>query len=324
MTEMTKNERKCVRYLTQELSTAAKAIFEIELTLDHELKATFDNYKLIWDNYPESLKAYEAQKDLQLESQNILRTQRSKPNVIRRVAYSLAACVLLFIAFGYFSHSDELSYTNQVTTSKGQRQTVYLPDSSLVILNASSEIQYNSDFNIKRQVYVKGEAYFDVTHNKEIPFVVHTEDLNITVLGTAFNVNTVLDNKSVSLERGKVNVLIKKSQNSLNLLPREELIYNTKTSDVTKRNFNVTKTLAWKDNMLILDNLIFKDALYKINNFYGVSFKITDEEINQKRLTGAFKEQDLEAFIHSIEFIADVEIKKVNHNEYLITQNHED
>ncbi len=324
MTEMTKNERKCVRYLTQELSTAAKAIFEIELTLDHELKATFDNYKLIWDNYPESLKAYEAQKDLQLESQDIHRTQRSKRNVIRRVAYSLAACVLLFITYGYFSHSDELSYKNQVTTSKGQRQTVYLPDSSLVILNASSEIQYNSDFNTKRWVYIKGEAYFDVTHNKEIPFVVHTEDLNITVLGTAFNVNTVLDNKSVSLERGKVNVLIKKSQNSLNLLPKEELIYNTKTSDVTKRNFNVTKALAWKDNMLILDNLIFKDALYKINNFYGVRFKITDEEINQKKITGAFKEQDLEEFIHSIEFIADVKMKKINHNEYLITQNHED
>ncbi|WP_179334107.1 FecR family protein [Winogradskyella costae] len=324
MMEMTKNEKKCVRYLTQELSTAAKAIFEIELTLDHELKATFNNYKLIWDNYPESLKAYEAQKDLQLESQDIYRTQRSKRNVIYRVAYSLAACVILFITYGYFSHSDELSYKNQVTTSKGQRQAVYLPDSSLVILNASSEIQYNSDFNTKRRVYIKGEAYFDVTHNKEIPFVVHTEDLNITVLGTAFNVNTVLDNKSVSLERGKVNVLIKTSKNSLNLLPEEELIYNTKTSDVTKRNFNVTKTLAWKDNMLILDNLIFKDALYKINNFYGVSFKITDEEINQKMITGAFKEQDLEEFIHSIEFIADVEIKKVNHNEYLIIQNHED
>jgi len=76
--------------------------------------------------------------------------------------------------------------------------------------------------------------------------------------------------------------------------------------------------------MLILDNLIFKHALYKINNFYGVSFKITDEKINQKKITGAFKEQNIDEFINSIEFIADVKIKKVNPNEYLITQNHED
>jgi len=324
MINMTKNERKCVRYLTHELSTAARAVFEIELTLDYELKTMYDNYKLIWDNYPDSLKEYDEHKEIQLKSKTVLRNKNRKRKVINHVSFSLAAITLIFIAYGYFLPSNELSYTNQITTNKGQRQTVYLPDSSLVILNALSEIKYNSDFKNQRSVYVKGEAYFDVTHNENIPFIVHTEDLNITVLGTAFNVSTVFDNKSVSLERGKVNVLIKASKNSLNLLPKEELIYNTKTSDVTKRNFNITKTLAWKENMLILDNLIFKHALYKINNFYGVSFKITDEKINQKKITGAFKEQNIDEFINSIEFIADVKIKKVNPNEYLITQNHED
>ena len=324
MINMTKNERKCVRYLTHELSTAARAVFEIELTLDYELKTTYENYKLVWDNYPASLKEYPGQEEIQLKSKAVLSNKNQKRKVINSLTFSLAAITLIFIAYGYFSPSNELSYTNQVTTNKGQRQTVYLPDSSLVVLNALSEIKYNSDFKNQRRVYVKGEAYFDVTHNEKIPFIVHTEDLNITVLGTAFNVSTVFDNKSVSLERGKVNVLIKASKNSLNLLPKEELIYNTKTSDVTKRNFNITKALAWKENMLILDNLIFKRALYKINNFYGVSFKITDEKINQKKITGAFKEQNIDEFINSIEFIADVKIKKVNHNEYLITQNHED
>ncbi|WP_225036580.1 FecR family protein [Winogradskyella sp. SM1960] len=324
MINMTKNERKCVRYLAQEMSTATKAIFEIELTLDHELKATYENYKLIWDNYPVSLNEYHEHNEVQLKPKAVQRPIKRKRNVINRIAFSLAAVGLIVVTYSYFLPSSALSYINQVATGKGQRQTVYLPDSSLVILNASSEIKYNSDFKNKRHVFITGEAYFDVTHNKEIPFVVHTEDLNITVLGTAFNVNTVLENKSVSLERGKVNVFIKKSQNSLNLLPKEELIYNIKTSDVTKRNFNVTKALAWKDNMLILDNLIFKDALYKINNYYGVSFKITDAKINQKRITGAFKEQNIDEFINSIEFIADVKIKKINPNEYLITQNHED
>ncbi|WP_179349821.1 FecR family protein [Winogradskyella pacifica] len=324
MINMTKNERKCVRYLTHELSTAARAVFEIELTLDYELKTTYDNYKLIWDNYPDSLKEYDEHKEIQLKSKTVLRNKNRKRKVINHVSFSLAAITLIFIAYGYFLPSNELSYTNQITTNKGQRQTVYLPDSSLVILNALSEIKYNSDFKNQRSVYVKGEAYFDVTHNENIPFIVHTEDLNITVLGTAFNVSTVFDNKSVSLERGKVNVLIKTSKNSLNLLPKEELIYNTKTSDVTKRNFNITKALAWKDNMLILDNLIFKHALYKINNFYGVRFKITDEDINQKKITGAFKEQNIDEFINSIEFIADVKIKKVNTNTYLIAQKNED
>ncbi|PNW27306.1 hypothetical protein BKP44_13755 [Formosa algae] len=163
--------------------------------------------------------------------------------------------------------------------------------------------------------------FFDVTHNEEKPFIVHTTNLDVQVLGTAFNVNTSTSNKIVSLERGKVNVLFKDSNNQLTLSPNEQLIYNNTTNDITKKNFNAIEVLGWKDEMLILDKTPFIEAIKKLNQFYGVTFRLKDKTLESKKITGAFKGLDIKGVISSLEFIANITIVPIHKNEYLIIGN---
>ncbi|WP_317045318.1 FecR family protein [Formosa algae] len=251
-----------------------------------------------------------------LVSLKLLNKNRPK----KYVAISAFALVILTISF-FVYHSQGINYTNQIVTEKGERRSLYLPDSTLVVLNSLSEIHYPNAFKKTRDVFVNGEVFFDVTHNEEKPFIVHTTNLDVQVLGTAFNVNTSTSNKIVSLERGKVNVLFKDSNNQLTLSPNEQLIYNNTTNDITKKNFNAIEVLGWKDEMLILDKTPFIEAIKKLNQFYGVTFRLKDKTLESKKITGAFKGLDIKGVISSLEFIANITIVPIHKNEYLIIGN---
>ncbi len=300
------------------MSETESSIFEFELTLDNELKDLFNDYKEIWDNYPLSNNP-EAQ-TVKRDIHNVNRIGRnSRKGYLKYGKYGIAATVVLFAAIWLIPFRNETSaYVNHRHAGKGQRLTIYLPDSSRVILNSESEIKYADHFVKTREVWLTGEAFFDVVHNASIPFVVHTCDLEVTVLGTSFDVNAYTPVQTVSLERGKVNVLFKKSRDRISLLPGEQLVWNSKSHEVIKRNFDKNRVTAWKDNTLIFDDINFGEAINNINKFYGVNFIIGDKFIMDQHITGAFKDQNLKEFIASIKFIANVEINETSPNNYVI------
>lgn len=324
MLNVSQKEKKCVRYLACEMSKAERSVFEIEMSLDNDLRAVFENFKSIWINYPNS----------ELPKQTIsfeeILLQYNKPekhkseNVSTKKKVVLSMAFLLVFCLGlYFIGMKQPEYTNHRIAPKGQRLTFILPDSSTVILNSGSEFKYSSDFKEQRAIWLKGEAFFKVTKNNNSPFVVHTNDFKVKVLGTEFNINSNTINQTVSLAKGKVNIVFKESKDEINLIPNEELVWNAKTKAVIKRNFDVNKVSAWKDNILLLDDEKFEDALPKINQFYGVNFIIKDSAIANQRIKGAFKNQTIDEFITSLEFISDVSIKKTIQNNIEITKRHE-
>jgi len=127
----------------------------------------------------------------------------------------------------------------------------------------------------------------------------------------------------VSLATGKVNVVLKASNDEVNLLPNEQLTYSATTHEITKQNFNPEKAMAWKENILLLDNLSLKNALPKINDFFGVQFSIIDKTLENQRITGAFKDQNIEEFISSMEFITNVKVITKKPHHYLIIASNE-
>jgi len=324
MLNVSQKEKKCVRYLACEMSKAERSVFEIELSLDDDLRAVFENFKTIWINYP-SCKLPERT----ISFEEIL-NQYNKPEKLKSVKVSIKKKAVLSMAFllvfclgPYFIGMKQSEYTNHRIAPKGQRLTFILPDSSTVILNSGSEVKYSSDFGEQRAIWLVGEAFFKVTKNVNAPFVVHTNDFNVKVLGTEFNINSNTIDQTVSLAKGKVNIVFKESKDEINLIPNEELVWNAKTKVVIKRNFDVNKVAAWKDNILFLDDEKFEDAIPKINRFYGVNFIIKDVVIANKRIKGAFKNQTIDEFITSLEFISDVSITKTIHNNIEITKRHE-
>ncbi|MFV5695951.1 FecR family protein [Flavobacterium sp. LB3P122] len=306
------------------MSKAERSVFEIELSLDDDLLAVFENFKTIWISYPNS----ELPKRT-ISFEEIL-NKYNKPEKVKSVKVSIKKKAVLSMAFllvfclgFYFIGMTQSEYTNHRIALKGQRLTFILPDSSTVILNSGSEVKYSSDFGKQRDIWLEGEAFFKVTKNINSPFIVHTNDFNVKVLGTEFNVSSTIVNQTVSLAKGKVHVLLKESKDEINLIPNEELVWNSKTKVVIKRNFDVNKVSAWKDNILILDDEKFKDALLKINQFYGVNFIIKDAVIANQHIKGAFKNLTIDEFITSLEFISDVTIIKTIQNNIEITKYHE-
>lgn len=324
MLNVSQKEKKCVRYLVNEMSKAERSVFEIELSLDNDLLANFEDFKTIWINYPNS----ELPKVTTSFGQIIKKYNKPEKKKLGKGSLNykvLLSTALLFIfcTIFYFVAIPNSEYTNHKIASKGERLTFTLPDSSTVILNSGSEVKYSSDFGKQRNIWLKGEAFFKVTKNINSPFNVHTTDFDVKVLGTEFNVNSSVLNQKISLVKGKVNVLLKESKDEINLMPNEELVWNAKTKCVIKRNFDVNKILAWKDNILLLDDVKIEDALAKINQFYGVNFVIKDAVIANRHIKGAFKNQSIDEFITSLEFILDVSITKTSQNNFEIAKYHE-
>ncbi|MGO4819012.1 FecR family protein [Flavobacterium sp. W22_SRS_FP1] len=306
------------------MSKGERSVFEIELSLDDNLLAIFKNFQTIWISYPNSEfpKKTVSFEDLINRSNKPQRLQLKKASIKKILVFSVAVLVVFGIG-SLFIRVPQSEYTNQRIAGKGQRLSIILPDSSTVILNSGSKVKYSSDFGKERAIWLEGEAFFKVTKNTKSPFIVHTNDFDVKVLGTEFNINSTTLNQTVSLAKGKVNVLLKESTDEINLLPNEELVWNAKTKAIIKRNFDISKALAWKENILLLDDMKIEDAISKINLFYGVNFVIKDSAIAKQHIKGAFKDQTIDEFITSLEFISDVSITRTSKNNMEITKHNE-
>ncbi|MCG9793534.1 FecR family protein [Flavobacterium algicola] len=306
------------------MSIADRCMFELELTLDDSLKAIYDDYRYVWNSYPVAGTEITTPtfKEVQEKLNNNKIPLKSTIFSISHTLFALTAILICMVAF-YTNIPTSSQFNILKVADKGQRLTFTLPDSSIVVLNSESSVKYSNNFKDHRDVWLAGEAYFNVIKNPNAPFTVHTEDLNIEVLGTEFTVNSETVNKTIALKKGKVKVSLKESNDEIYLLPSEELIFNSNTKTVLKRRFDVEKAMAWKDNILLLEDEEFQEAKDKMNRFYGVNFIIKDKEIASQRITGIFKGQDLNEFISSLEFITNCQIIKNNSNNYLISKSNE-
>ncbi len=164
----------------------------------------------------------------------------------------------------------KISY-NTIETPKGGKYQIILPDGSKVWLNAASSLRFPSAFTgKKRDVELNGEAYFEVTKNKQLPFRVHTRDMNIVVTGTAFNVMAYNDERfsATTLVEGSVD--IKNTSRKLSLTPGEQAVNNDGTS-LIKNEVDVEQYIAWKNGLFQFNNTDIQSVMRQIGRWYDVS-----------------------------------------------------
>ncbi|WP_276166398.1 FecR family protein [Zobellia alginiliquefaciens] len=326
--EISKEDIECARRLAGEMeSNQEQSMFEVKLLLDDSVSELYQDYKLLWDAYPKPLLHLNKNKFA-----NRLRNEvNSKPkkrtivlNTKNKMWLAVAATILLALFVSRLLTGTDSRYTNHITALKGERTQITLPDHSTVTLNSEAQIKYPEMFGTKsREVWVEGEAYFDITKDVDRPFRVRANGFVIEVLGTKFNVNDKGTITKVSLESGKVKVKLKESGDEIRLEPKEELIWNSETGEVIKRNFDISKTTSWKDNILVLNGLPLQKALADINSFYGVDFSVGDSLVGAKEINGAFENQSLDDFIQTLAFIADVKITPISDNKFSISPSDE-
>jgi len=177
---------------------------------------------------------------------------------------------------------------NTLRVPRGREFDILLADGTRVWLNAESELKYPVQFvGGKRQIYLKGEAYFDVTPNKEKVFIVHSYDQQVKVYGTEFCVNSYNQNeiKTVLVE-GSVGVKANSKGVEAKLKPGELGLANLVTGEMDVKKVNVRPYIAWKDGDFVFENESLENIMMRLERWYNVKVFFMNEECKQFRFTG--------------------------------------
>lgn len=217
---------------------------------------------------------------------------------------------------------------HELNAVSGMRKLFVLDDGTRLWLNSGSSLKYPSRFRgNKREVYLQGEAYFEVAHNAQIPFIVHAGKLSTKVLGTSFNIRAYKDDTDVrvTLFTGKVEVIREinpKEMNKLILLPKQEATYRKDGGSLIKTTVNnsiINHHSAWKDGKLIFDETPVSEVLKRLSLAYDVKFILADEKINGCTITGSFNvDQNIEEILKSISISMDGKFVRAA-NEFTLT-----
>lgn len=205
---------------------------------------------------------------------------------------------------------------NKIIVPKGGEYTLCLSDGSKVWINSDSELRFPARFSEdERLVYISGEAYFEVSHS-EIPFKVVYNDMEIQVLGTAFNVMAYEDEPMVetTLVRGSVRVNIGDTNaKSVLLEAGEQLGYSEKSKKIKKKTVNVNNYIAWKDKTFVFADETIDVIARKLSRWYNVEIDIISPEISKEVFFGVLPKYE------NISSILDM-LKKVKDIDYEITK----
>jgi ferric-dicitrate binding protein FerR (iron transport regulator) len=175
-------------------------------------------------------------------------------------------------------------------TPRGEKSMVKLPDGSEVWLNANSRLVYNSFSSNHRQVELKGEAFFKVARNEKAPFVVKTNECDIEVLGTTFNVMAYdeFGRKEITLLTGKVNVQTENAEQVLS--PGQALILRDDQIRVVE--VSATEASAWVENKFNFRNIPLTELMKRLENWYDVDITLENKSGKEVNFTGTFKNEE--------------------------------
>lgn len=222
------------------------------------------------------------------------------------------------------SVSDNEMVYNTVVVPFGKRTQITLSDNSQVWLNSGSKLIYPARFaSDKREVYLEGEAIFEVTHNKEYPFHVLTHDVEVKVLGTVFDLSAYLDEKITRtvLEQGSVEM--KSNSNSLfgssktTLVPGTMGTYNSGSNGITQTQVDTKLYTSWREGYISCEKQSLGDIIKKISRYYNVSINLNDKSLANETFTGNLDLRNSAVQVLSV--IAEVvNIKIENYNNQII------
>lgn len=210
----------------------------------------------------------------------------------------LAAVLAIAITCGTYAYKSEIKKIRQamntITVPAGQRVNLTLPDETNVWLNACSEMKYPAAFTgDKREITLNGEAYFEVTHNADKPFIVQTNKCNIEVLGTKFNVEAYNDSKDfcTSLLEGSVKIVEReKPSDNLILTPNQQAtLVNGHLSSEPIADFDLFR---WKEGLICFRNMHFKELMTRFEKCYGIHIIIENTNLADYVCSGKFRISD--------------------------------
>lgn len=224
--------------------------------------------------------------------------------------YWAAIAVLLLISLlsvAWWQSNADTSYQ----TAYGKIQEIRLPDGSAVTLNGHSMLRVANHLadNPVREVWLDGEAFFAIAKRHGAKFIVHTATAQVEVLGTEFNVNSRQEQTYVVLNEGKVQ-LTATNQPAVMMQPGDMATVTPTSSQIQVKRVAPALYDAWKESYLILDGKSLPEIISSLQDTFGVTIKLDDAQLTQKKLTGKLQTRVIEDCIDNLALILDAEVKK--------------
>ncbi len=204
-------------------------------------------------------------------------------------------------------------------TMAGEQKTIWLSDSSMVVLNENSSLRYASTFDSdQRNVELSGEAYFEVERDESRPFIIETPSSLVEVLGTSFNVKD-LEGDSVAevfvasgkvAFSGKEDEKNKKSAKKVVLEANDKAQLNKKHHELKKILERDLNALAWKTGKLIFEGDAMKKVIEDLSKFYSIQIKLGNPSFESCKLSASFENQPIEEVIEVIKLTYDLEVQQ--------------
>ncbi len=208
-----------------------------------------------------------------------------------------------------------------VFSNYGELKEVILPDSSHVTLNGNSKLTYIDvwDANKTREVWLEGEAFFNVTKKTgtgQAKFLVHAEDVTIEVVGTSFNVTNRKANTKVILSTGSIKLHFDNISNvkEIDMKPGDYIEYSKTDSKITKKKVNPDIYSYWTSHKLMFDDISLLELTQIIQETYGVHVEIKDSGLNTKRIKIAAPTNNVDVLFKTLEKLFNLDIKRDGNN----------
>ncbi|MGY8916602.1 MAG: FecR family protein, partial [Flavobacteriales bacterium] len=269
---------------------------DISQVYSEVLKSNFE--QSIAKTYPEPTSIYQPKSDKTFDT--------NYPKIAATVILLICLGVVVFNFLQNTNQQKVISYA----TAQGEQLNLSLPDGTEVSLNVASRLeQLPFEDKDKREVRLEGEGYFQVAKDKIHPFEIQTQDINILVVGTAFNVNSYPKDNTVAIAvtEGIVQVSFLQAGKSIEeTLTQGQLL----SIDKNSQSYSVRDSedpVFWREKVLHFKQTDFSQVINSLERWYNADLAVTDSSLYQIKITGQFKNKSLEEVIESIGYLTNRE-----------------
>ncbi|WP_270488516.1 FecR family protein [Butyricimonas synergistica] len=201
------------------------------------------------------------------------------------------------------SPKQDIQY-HELATPRGGEYKITLPDGTFIHLNAGTKLKFPTRFNTsKREIFLSGEAYFEVAKDNARPFYVITNIAKIKVHGTAFNVNTLLNHQTqTTLIQGSVGIFVQGDKQEHMLKPSQQAEIDNTTKTISIREVDASSYIAWKNGVFQFDDERLESIMDKLALWYDVNVFYQNDAAKDIRFTGYLKRyDDINIILNAIE-----------------------
>lgn len=311
-----KPDHLIIRYLSREASAFEQEQLFEWVSRSKENQKVFNEYSAAWSKQEQEQSVFDSRNALRKLNDKIDAYETSEnKKVVFWNRWNIAAAIAFMVIAGFVLYnttrnSSEIRIDSLLSefVTTARKDTIRLSDGSVITLNANSSLKYPETFSaVNREVYLTGEAFFEIAKDSSKPFIIHTGSITTQVVGTSFNINTSDSNIIVSVATGSVKV----SDGSATelLKPNEKVTYS---GNGFSRESTDLSELIWNDRSLKFDDTPLEQVIKKLERHYEVKIMLDNEALKKCALTGKFNNEPLDAVLQAIEYSLDIKIKHVN------------